>query len=206
MKFKNTQVYNIDGALRAMRNPLESWDKSDSCWISVNQNEEYVIGKNDMKLAQKLIRAGSEHRKFMRQIFVSVDITAPAYFFAELDTYKVGTTRNSTSFMHKGVSKPFTLDDFELDCPDCTIKFVIDELNKLRDLYLESKDYSYFRRIRQLLPQSYLYTSTVAMNYENLFNICNQRENHRLVEWSRDFIDWAKTLPYTKDLIFLDIE
>ena len=155
MKFKNTQVYNIDGALRAMRNPLESWDKSDSCWISVNQNEEYVIGENDIKLAQKLIRAGSEHRKFMRQIFVSVDITAPAYFFAELDTYKVGTTRNSTSFMHKGVSKPFTLDDFELDCPDCTIKFVIDELNKLRDLYLESKDYSYFRRIRQLLPQSY---------------------------------------------------
>ena len=206
MKFKNTQVYNIDGALRAMRNPLESWDKSDSCWISVNQNEEYVIGENDMKLAQKLIRAGSEHRKFMRQIFVSVDITAPAYFFAELDTYKVGTTRNSTSFMHKGVSKSFTLDDFELDCPDCTIKFVIDELNKLRDLYLESKDYSYFRRIRQLLPQSYLYTSTVTMNYENLFNICNQRENHRLVEWSRDFIDWAKTLPYTKDLIFLDKE
>lgn len=206
MKFKNTQVYNIDGALRAMRNPLESWDKSDSCWISVNQNEEYVIGENDMKLAQKLIRAGSEHRKFMRQIFVSVDITAPAYFFAELDTYKVGTTRNSTSFMHKGVSKPFTLDDFELDCTDCTIKFVIDELNKLRDLYLESKDYSYFRRIRQLLPQSYLYTSTVTMNYENLFNMCNQRENHRLVEWSRDFIDWAKTLPYAKDLIFLDKE
>lgn len=206
MKFKNTQVYNIDGALRAMRNPLESWDKSDSCWISVNQNEEYVIGENDMKLAQKLIRAGSEHRKFMRQIFVSVDITAPAYFFAELDTYKVGTTRNSTSFMHKGVSKPFTLDDFELDCPDCTIKFVIDELNKLRDLYLESKDYSYFRRIRQLLPQSYLYTSTVTMNYESLFNMCNQRENHRLVEWSRDFIDWAKTLPYAKDLIFLDKE
>ena len=206
MKFKNTQVYNIDGALRAMRNPLESWDKSDSCWISVNHNAKYVIGENDMKLAQKLIRAGSEHRKFMRQIFVSVDITAPAYFFAELDTYKVGTTRNSTSFMHKGVSKPFTLDDFELDCPDCTIKFVIDELNKLRDLYLESKDYSYFRRIRQLLPQSYLYTSTVTMNYENLFNLCNQRENHRLVEWSRDFIDWAKTLPYTKDLIFLDKE
>ena len=414
MKFENTEVFNFAGAFRGMRNPMNSWDKSDSH----NEYEEhvgwtdckYVIGPNDMKLAQSLIKAGSEHRKFLRQIFVSVDITAPAYFMAELDTYKIGVTRNSSSFQHKGISKCFTIDDFEVDdeikevlriknkgfpnlfysyetdefkiyttengrqykvykngrvfalpfsytdtmgrtrnftekeCIPSKTKFgyfelnlggrnserwllhrliaevwldnpnnfrtvdhkdgnkanncvenlewvtleenikrewnnfegfdlqkkyknwkisskinpadrlkikdlyskgysqkqlsemfevgqaqisvicrdsdstsenrelfehcwyweqILDTLNSLRDKYLETKDYKYFRLIRQLLPQSYLYRSTITMNYENILNMVHQRSKHRLVEWSKSFIDWAKTLPYAEELIFV---
>lgn len=415
MKFENTEVFNFRGALRGMRNPLESWDKSDSRFIKDVDCDGFIetinIGKNDLKLAQKLIKAGSEHRKFMRQILVSVDITAPAYFMAELDTYKVGITRNSSSFQHKGTSKRFTIDDFEVDdeikevlriknkeFPDLFYSYetdefkfyitengrkykvykngrifalpfsytdtmgrtrdfpekevipsktksgyfelnlggrnserwllhrliaeiwldnpdnlrtvdhkdgnkanncvenlewvtleenikrewnnfegfdlqkkyknwkissklnpadrlkiknlyskgysqkqlsemfevgqaqisvicrdldstsenrelfeycwyweqILDTLNKLRDKYLETKDYKYFRLIRQLLPQSYLYRSTITMNYENVLNMVRQRRNHKLTEWSKSFIDWARTLPYAQELIFLD--
>ena len=247
MKFENTEVFNFEGALRGMRNPKESWSKSDSYYGNNEVGlESYVIGPNDLQLAQTLIRAGSEHRKFMRQIFVSVDITAPQYFWAELDTYKVGTVRNSTSMQHKGVSHKYTIDDFEVDenvkevlrvkeisemtrlsqsqisvivggvndtsenkelFETCWYwKQTLNDLNILRDKYLETKDYKYFRMIRQLMPMGYLYKSTVTMNYENLLAICSkgQRRFHKLTEWSKSFIDWARTLPYAQELIFID--
>lgn len=416
MKFENTEVFNFDGALRGMRNPKESWNKSDSEWethINYNKDEVYTkfdIGKNDLKLAQKLIKAGEPHRKFLRQIFVSVDITAPSYFMAELDTYKIGVTRNSSSFQHKGTSKRFTIDDFEVDdeikevlriknkeFPDLFYSYETDEfkiyttennrqykvykngrvfalpfsyidtmgrtrdfpekevvpsktksgyfelnlggrnserwllhrlvaevwldnpnnfrtidhkdgnkanncvenlewvtleenikrewdnfegfdlqkkyknwkisskinpadrlkikdlylkgysqkqlsemfevgqaqisvicrdsdstsenrelfehcwyweqilntLNSLRDKYLETKDYKYFRLIRQLLPQSYLYHSTITMNYENILNMIKYRKDHKLTEWSVAFMDWVKSLPYSNDLLLI---
>lgn len=209
MEFENIAVWGFEHAFRGMRNPMNSWSKSDSVFTDA---DDFVIGEKDLALAQKLIRAGSEHRKFMRQIFVSVDIIAPAYFMAELDTYKIGVTRNSSSFMHKGVSKPFEIADFE--CDDADDEFwekLIEELNRLRDLYLDTGDYQYFRNIRQLLPQSYLYRSTVTMSYENVYNICRQRKNHKLIEWSGSadankcsFISWAHTLPYADELIFAD--
>ena len=409
MKFENTSVYNIYNAILGARNPMNSWDKSDSVFNGFNGKiENTVIGKNDLELMQRLIKAGSEHRKFMRQIFVSVDITAPAYFMTEIDTYKIGTTRNSSSFQHKGTSKRFEIDDFEVDdkikevlrikhkqfsdlfyqyeteeykiyttengrqykvykngrvftlpfsytdtmgrirefsekecvpgktkdgyfelnlggrnsekwllhrlvayvwldnpnnfktvdhkdgnkannCvenlewvtleenikrewdnfegfdlqrnykswkissklnPTDRLKIkdlyskgfsqkqlsemfnigqaqvsvivrdanstsenrelfehcwyweqVLDALNSLRDKYLETKDYKYFRLIRQLLPQSYLYCSTITMNYENILNIYHQRKHHKLTEWSKSFCDWVKNLPYAEELI-----
>ena len=410
MKFENTSVYNIYNAILGARNPMNSWDKSDSIFKGFNGKiENTEIGKNDMELAQKLIKAGSEHRKFLRQIFISVDITAPAYFMAELDTYKIGVTRNSSSFQHKGTSKRFTIDDFEVDdeikevlriknkefsdlfypyeteefkiyttesgrqykvykngrvfalpfsyidtvgrtrdfpekevfpsktksgyfelnlggrnrekwllhrlvaevwldnpnnfrtvdhkdgnktnncvenlewvtleenikrewnnfegfdlqkkyknwkisskinpadrlrikdlyskgytqkelaemfevgqaqisviCRDSNStsenrelfehcwywEQILDTLNLLRDKYLETKDYKYFRLIRQSLPQSYLYRSTITMNYENVLNMIHHRSNHKLTEWSEAFINWAKTLPYAQELLF----
>ena len=416
MKFENTEVWGFEHAIRGMRNPLESWEKSDSIILmEQDENKDFrevaKIGKNDLELMQKLIKAGSEHRKFLRQIFVSVDITAPAYFMAELDTYKIGTTRNSSSFQHKGTSKRFEIDDFEVDdkikevlrikhkqfsdlfyqyeteeykiyttengrqykvykngrvftlpfsytdtmgrirefsekecipgktkdgyfelnlggrnsekwllhrlvayvwldnpnnfktvdhkdgnkannCvenlewvtleenikrewdnfegfdlqrnykswkissklnPTDRLKIkdlyskgfsqkqlsemfnigqaqvsvivrdvnstfenrelfehcwyweqVLDALNSLRDKYLETKDYKYFRLIRQLLPQSYLYRSTITMNYENILNMYRHRKNHKLTEWSKSFCDWVKTLPYAEELICLE--
>ena len=412
MRFENTSVYNIYNAILGARNPMNSWDKSDSVFKGYNGKiENTSIGKNDLELMQKLIKAGSEHRKFMRQIFVAVDIIAPAYFMAELDTYKIGTTRNSSSFQHKGTSKRFEIDDFEVDdkikevlrikhkqfsdlfyqyeteeykiyttengrqykvykngrvftlpfsytdtmgrirefsekecvpsktkdgyfelnlggrnsekwllhrlvayvwldnpnnfktvdhkdgnkannCvenlewvtleenikrewdnfegfdlqrnykswkissklnPTDRLKIkdfyskgfsqkqlsemfnigqaqvsvivrdvnstsenrelfehcwyweqVLDALNSLRDKYLETKDYKYFRLIRQLLPQSYLYRSTITMNYENILNMYRQRKNHKLAEWSKSFCDWVKTLPYAEELICLE--
>ena len=414
MKFENTEVWGFFHAIRGMRNPLESWDKSDSCYIDKRFNDQFYIGKNDLSLMQKLIKAGSEHRKFLRQIFVAVDITAPAYFMAELDTYKIGVTRNSSSFQHKGTSKRFEIDDFEVDdeikevlrikykqFPDLFYQYeteeykiyttengrkykvykngrvfalpfsytdtmgrtrefpekecvpsktrtgyfelnlggrnsekwllhrlvayvwldnpnnfrtvdhkdgnkanncvenlewvtleenikrewnnfegfdlqkkyknwkisskinpadrlkirdlyskqplgytqkqlsemfeieqaqvsvicrdsnstsenrelfehcwyweqVLNTLNSLRDKYLETKDYKYFRLIRQLLPQSYLYRSTITMNYENILNMYRQRKNHKLTEWSKSFIDWVRTLPYAEELICLE--
>ena len=407
MKFGNTEVWGFDHAIRGMRNPLESWGKSDSYCLK----DKFVIGPNDLNLMQELIKAGSEHRKFLRQIFVSVDITAPAYFMAELDTYKIGVTRNSSSFQHKGTSKRFTIEDFEVDdeikevlsiknkqFPDLIYPYETDEykiyttengrqykiykngrvfslpfsctdtmgrtrefpekecipsktksgyfelnlggrnserwllhrlvaevwldnpnnfrtidhkdgnkanncvenlewvtleenikrewdnfegfdlqrnykswkislrlnptdrlkikdlyskgfsqkqlaeifdigqtqvsvivrdvnstsenrelfehcwywehtldaLNSLRDKYIETKDYKYFRGIRQLLPQSYLYHSTITMNYENILNMYQQRRHHRLAEWSKSFCDWVKTLPYAEELIYFE--
>lgn len=197
MKFEKTQVFNLENAIRGMRNPLQSWQKSDSYF----DTGEFLIGYNDLALAQRLIKAGSEHRKFLRQIFVTVDITAPAYWWAEFDTYKIGVTRNSTSFQHKGVSKEFSLEDFGIDEDvDALVKNtlieVVDTLNLLREKYKETKNYGYFRQIRQLLPQSYNYTSTVTMNYENILNMINQRKNHKLKEWNTDFLQWAEDLPY----------
>lgn len=203
MKFENTKVYNIVRAVYSARNPMNSWAKSDS------DLDKDILGISDLTLAQKLIKAGSEHRKFMRQIFVSVDITAPAYFMAELDTYKIGITRNSSSFMHKGTSRPFELSDFEIDDSNdnwncVSWENIIQTLNLVREKYLETKDNKYFRLLRQLLPNGYLYHSTITMNYENILNMIHQRKNHRLVEWSDKFINWAKSLPYANELLFWD--
>ena len=222
MKFENTEVFNFEGAIRGMRNPLESWDKSDSEYIDIESEEGielqskgiyYKIGKNDLTLMQKLIKAGSEHRKFLRQIFCSVDITAPLYFFKELDTYKVGTVSNSTSTMHKLASTPITIDCFEMDdfedCKDDSNVYVsaiwiesITRLEKLRQTYNETKDKRYWKELIRLLPESWLQTRTITMNYENVLSMVNQRKSHKLTEWSISFINWVHTLPYANELIF----
>ena len=172
-----------------------------------------------MRLAQQLIKAGPEHRKFMRQIFVSVDITAPLYWWKEFDTYKVGTVANSTSTMHKLASKPITLDCFEIDdyietkMGNMNANAIIQYCEDLRLKYLETKDVRYWKELVRWLPEGWLQTRTVTMNYENLLAICSksQRRNHKLNEWSgkhtpveQSFIQWARTLPYAQDFIFID--
>lgn len=279
MKFENTQVYGFEGAIRGMRNPLESWHKSDSffgivdlrcpqdnredvvdLWVmqelarSHNQVEPYskeweelwekydlwlwdnsalqwdiditvvaALGPADLELAQKLVLAGPEHCKFLRQIFVSVDITAPIYWWKEFDTYKVGTTANSTSTMHKLTSKPITRDLFEFDDGENLIvnsgeaphggeweftfedyiEDIIDICESLRQRYLETKDKRYWRALVQMLPQSWLQTRTVTMSYANLRNMYFQRREHKLIEWS-EFCDWITQLPYGGELIMLE--
>ena len=221
MKFENTEVWGFEHAIRGMRNPLESWNKSDSHYDieEVMVDEEvvlergkYIIGSNDLQLAQTLIRAGSEHRKFLRQIFVAVDITAPLYFFKELDTYKVGTVANSTSTMHKLASTPITIDCFEMgDFTPLIDNFKIDlswqtimtYLEQLRQRYNETKDKRYWKELIRLLPESWLQKRTITMNYENILNMYRQRKNHKLTEWSKSFCDWVKTLPYAEELICL---
>lgn len=228
MKFEHTQVFNFDGALRGMRNPLESWSKSDSSvqygrpdneWTVQQYQQDgigFVIGPNDMNLAQRLIKGGSEHRKFLRQIFVCVDITAPLYWYKELDTYKIGTVANSTSTMHKIMSKPFSLDMFEIDDFDevemADFEKVLRICNKYRNLYLEYKDIGWdetakkcWKALIRILPESWLQTRTITMNYEVIRNIVHQRANHKLTEWHK-FIDWVHTLPYAEEFIFFDGE
>lgn len=213
MRFENTKVFNFESAIRGMRNPKESWDRSDSELVDDcdENNCNYKIGPKDLKLMQSLIRAGSEHRKFMRQIFVSVDITAPLYWWKEFDTYKVGTVANSTSTMHKIHSNPITiecfehknLDDFDDECSlVLTVKKYIEFLEVLRQQYLETKNYALWKALICWLPESWLQTRTVTMNYENLLVMCRQRERHKLSEWCNDFISWAKQLPYAYELIF----
>ena len=214
MRFENTAVYNIYNAILGARNPMNSWDKSDSVFKGYNGKiENTSIGKNDLELMQKLIKAGSEHRKFLRQIFVAVDITAPLYFFKELDTYKVGTVANSTSTMHKLASTPITIDCFEMDdfTPfidnfkiDLSWRTVVSYLEQLRQKYNETKDKRYWKELIRLLPESWLQKRTVTMNYENILNMYRQRKNHKLTEWSKSFCDWVKTLPYAEELICLE--
>lgn len=281
MKFENTSVMNFEGALRGMRNPLNSWAKSDSkfgiycehedsvsediyevanVWAEYElQNatfateEDYsqefdrisdakytwlwqqgtaligtdhhytldLIGPNDMDLCRRLINGGSEHRKFLRQIMVSVDITAPLYWWKEFDTYKVGTTANSTSTMHKLASTPITLECFETDDYDDGIEIpyfeadgnlldmpigaifndFINNLEALRQKYLETRDRRYWKELIRLLPNGWLQTRTITMNYENLRSMAHQRMGHKLSEWYA-FLEWANTLPYAKELIF----
>lgn len=230
MKFENTEIWGFKNALRGMRNPKESWNRSDSYYDGGN----YIIGKNDMKLAQALIRAGSEHRKFLRQIFVSVDITAPLYWWKEFDTYKVGTVANSTSTVHKLATTPITLECFETDDMDNGIKCLqsvsyeypdnkfpikdlwddlLGSLEDLRKAYIETKDKRYWKELIRLLPESWLQKRTITMNYENLLAICSkgQRRFHKVNEWSgvdnpnvANFISWARTLPYAHEFIFID--
>lgn len=215
MKFEHTKVFNWEGAIMGMRNPWESWDKSDSYYGNNEIGlESYVIGENDLELMQTLIKAGSEHRKFLRQIFVSVDITAPLYWWKEFDTYKVGTVSNSTSTMHKLASTPITMDCFEMDdyveldngfCTDMW-NSLIEWLEGLRQKYNETKDKRYWKELIRLLPESWLQKRTITMNYENILNMCSkgQRRFHKLTEWSESFINWARTLPYAQKLIFMD--
>lgn len=204
IKFENTEVFNFEGAIRGMRNPLNSWDKSDSEYtLDWNTKPDtgimFVIGANDLALMKKLIKAGSDHRKFMRQILVSVDITAPLYWWKEFDTYKVGTVVNSCSTMHKITSKPISHDDFSID-EGLLVYFVdtIVECERLREEYLKTKDPKYWRGLIQLLPESYNQKRTVTLNYEVLRNIYGSRKNHKLDEWSVGFIDWIKSLPYSE--------
>ena len=214
MRFERTQTWGFEHAIRGARNPMNSWDKSDSFYIDPGQCL-FKIGPNDINLLQRLIKAGPEHRKFMRQIMVSVDITAPQYWWAEFDTYKVGTVANSTSKMHKLATTPITLDCFETDdyeeitfgigevqLPD----MIIDYCEKLRQKYLETKDKKYWKELIRWLPESWLQTRTVTMNYENLLGMCSkgQRRFHKLTEWSDSFIKWARLLPYAQELIFID--
>ena len=228
MKFENTEVWGFEHAFRGLRNPKNSWNKSDSYY---DDNNNFVIGENDMKLAQSLIKAGSEHRKFMRQIFVSVDITAPLYWWKEFDTYKVGTVANSTSTMHKLATTPITIDCFETDDYDGSLKVfdrepynpdetlnecateIIEICETLRKRYLETNDKKYWKELIRWLPESWLQKRTVTMDYENLLAICGkgQRRFHKLNEWSGqdnpnvpNFISWARTLPYAQELIFID--
>ena len=200
MKFEKTEVWGFEHAIRGMRNPLESWNKSDS--FIKSPHNYYVIGKNDLELAQKLIKAGSEHRKFLRQIFVAVDITAPLYWWKEFDTYKIGTVSNSTSTMHKLASTPITMDCFENG--EMIYSFTIAELEMNRLKYLETKDKNEWKRLIVNLPESWLQKRTITMNYENILNMYRQRKNHKLTEWSKSFCNWVKTLPYAEELICLE--
>lgn len=208
MKFENTQVFNIEGALRGMRNPLESWEKSDSEWSddnieleSMNGCVKYRIGNSDRSLAQRLLKGGTEHRKFLRQIFVSVDITAPRYWWTEFDTYKVGVTRNSCSTMHKLSTTPITYDCFEHS--DLVLVGLPETLEELRKEYLNTKNPAFFLKLKANLPESWLQKATVTMNYENILNMMSQRRHHRLTEWSKDFMQWADSLPYVQELLYV---
>lgn len=201
IKIERTAVMNIENAIRGARNPLNSWDKSDSFY---NDEGEYVLGENDVSLGKRLCTAGSDHRKFVRQIFVSVDITAPLYWWKEFDTYKVGTVANSCSTMHKIHSKPFELDDFSHDHmtseTEEQMKLIVDYLEVLRNKFIETKDKKYWYDMIQFLPSSYNQMRTVTMNYENLTNMYYARRNHKLDEW-HTYCDWIKTLPYAEEFI-----
>ena len=205
IKFENTQVMNFEGAFRGMRNPLNSWDKSDSKFNVESSPTKMWLGANDLALAQKLIKAGSDHRKFLRQIFVSVDITAPLYWWKEFDTYKVATVANSCSTMHTVHKKEFTLDDFSYDHLDdfniAHLSDFIDVLNSMRNMYVETKNKHYWYQIIQMLPSSYNQKRTITLNYETLRNIYGSRRNHKLDEWSIGFMGWIDSLPYAEELI-----
>jgi len=196
---------NFENAMRGARNPMNSWARSDSHY---DENGNYILGENDLSLAKRLRNAGtSDHRKYLRQIMVSIDITAPMYWWKEYDTYKVATVANSTSTMHKIHSKPFELDDFSHDHLGENglniLKKLIDELEKIRLSYVETKDKALWYELIQLLPSSYNQMRTCTLNYETLVNIYRSRKNHKLDEW-RSFCDWIKTLPYANEIIIAE--
>ena len=203
IKVENIDVFNFEGAIRGMRNPMNSWDKSDSYHETFGN---YIIGKNDLKLMRTHYNAGSEHRKYLRQIFVSMDITAPLYWWKEFDTYKIGTTADSCSTMHKIHAKEFELDDFSHEhlkpyAEHCLIE-TIKVLNDYRMAYhvaLDDKKEAWWNMI-QLLPSSYNQKRTVTMNYENVVTMIRQRSGHKLDEW-REFVEILKDLPYVKDIM-----
>lgn len=235
MKLENLKAFNFEGAFRGMRNPMNSWDKSDSIFSLA-----CIIGPKDLELAQKLIRAGGEHRKFLRQIIVSFDLTAPLYFWKEFDTYKIGTVANSTSTMHKLASTPITLDCFEIDDyePDLVYLEGVDDrgdhpfnyelcigdmvnttgfntydeptiiqfLEELRLKFLETHDKRYWKELIRWLPESWLQTRTITMNYENILNIIHQRHNHKLSEWRWLVKQFKEQLPYANELLFFTLE
>lgn len=225
IKFENKNVVGWEAAIRGMRNPLNSWDKSDSEFNKEPRNyfdendmpctdlRKFIIGENDLNLMQRLRSAGTDHRKFLRMIVVYVDITAPLYWWKEFDTYKVGTVANSCSTMHKIADKEFTLDDFSHEHltdvfsidnatnPLNVIEHTIFCLNFCRDLYIKTKDKRYWWQMIQILPSSYNQKRTVLLNYEVLNNIYKSRKNHKLDEWSIGFMNWIRSLPYAKELI-----
>lgn len=244
LKIENVEVYGWEAAIRGMRNPMNSWQKSDSDWCRGGDRFEdctistygqcprqsdcfvddvYCIGENDMKLMQKLYKGGTEHRKYLRMIAVTMDITAPLYWWKEFDTYKVGTVANSCSTMHKIHERPFVLDDFSWDHllnTGCNLfgvekekglfltlvqplqfltDYIIPSLNMCRSLYIETKDKAYWWQMIQLLPTSYNQKRTVMMNYEVCANIVRQRRNHKLDEW-HILCDEIRKLPYFAEI------
>lgn len=218
IKFENVEVMGWEAAIRGMRNPMNSWEKSDShregcyrtplCYMSKN----YTVGSDDLDLMTRLRNAGTDHRKFMRMITVYVDITAPLYWWKEFDTYKIGTVANSCSTMHKIAAKEFTLEDFSHEHlfteenlryeaePDSLklLNTIINALNVYRLAYLEEGDKSIWWQMIQLLPSSYNQRRTVMLNYEVLANIYKSRKNHKLDEWSVGFMEWIESLPYSE--------
>ena len=203
IKLERFEVMNFHNAVRGARNPLNSWGKYDSHY---DDEGNFVFGENDLSLAKRLCSAGSDHRKFIRQIFVTVDITAPMYWWKEYDTYKVGTVANSTSTMHKIASKPIELDDFSCDKMDeeslKAFKTFVDYIESVRLKYIETKDKALWYDIIQLLPSSYNQMRTCTFNYENLISMYYARKSHKLDEW-HVFCDWIKSLPYAQDLILV---
>ena len=202
IKFENVAVYNFMSAIRGMRNPFESWDKIDSHYI-INRfsQEEFILGENDYKLAVKLSKAGSDHGKFLRQILVSIDLTAPEYFFKEFDTYKVGTVANSTSMMHLLGNRKLTVDDFSFDEPESSyVYYYLEMINGIRDHWVDSgkkKPSPEWRLMNQLMAISFLYTRTITLNYQVLKNMYHSRKSHRLIEW-HEFCSFVESLPYSK--------
>ncbi len=207
IRLERTSVMNLENAMRGARNPMNSWGRMDS---SYNDENQYVLGPNDLDLAKRLRRAGSDHRKYLRQVFVSVDITAPLYWWKEYDTYKVATVANSTSTMHKIHSKPFEMDDFSHDHMTAdTLAFmgtVIERLEQIRLHYVnEGKSKEDWYDLIQLLPSSYNQMRTCSFNYETLINIYYARKTHKLAEW-HTFCDWIRELPYGRELIIAEEE
>jgi len=215
IKVENIDVWGFKHAIRGMRNPLNSWDKSDSDY-DVYDNTNFIIGENDLDLMKRLYKAGSEHRKYLRQIFVSMDITAPLYWWKEFDTYKIGTVANSCSTMHKIAAKEFELDDFSHEHLLVKEKLttIIQWLNDYRELYVNWVDSSIhvddygnvvnkkdvWWQLIQLLPSSYNQRRTITMNYENVVTMIKQRTGHKLDEWNQ-FVEILKGLPYIKEIM-----
>jgi hypothetical protein len=207
IKIERYSVMNFDNAMRGARNPMNSWDRMDSYY---DANGNFVFGENDLGLAKRLARAGSDHRKFLRQIFVSVDITAPLYWWKEFDTYKVGTVANSCSTMHKIHAKAFERDDFSHDKLDegglATLDAIIAYLESERIKFCEDKNNKQaWINMIQILPTSYNQMRTVTLNYENLINIYYARRTHKLDEWKK-LCDWIMSLPYAEELIAIKNE
>ena len=201
IRFEKTSVMNMENALRGARNPMNSWSRSDSYY---DEEGKYILGENDLQLAKKLRKAGSDHRKFLRQIFVSADITAPIYWWKEYDTYKIATVANSTSTMHKIHTKEFEIEDFSSDRLSkeglLTLELIIKALENTRLRYNKSRSKADWYDIIQLLPSSYNQMRTCTLNYESLISIYFARKNHKLDEWN-SFCDWISTLPYADELI-----
>lgn len=201
IKLERTSVLNLENAMRGARNPMNSWARTDSYY---DEDRNYVLGPNDLDLAKRLSKAGPDHRKFIRQIFVSVDITAPLYWWKEYDTYKVATVANSTSTMHKIHSKAFEEEDFSTDhMTEETKKHFLDfvaYMEEVRKKFVETKDKTCWYDLIQMLPSSYNQLRTCTLNYETLSNIYYARKAHKLQEW-HTLCDWIKTLPYAEDII-----
>ena len=202
---ERTAVMNLENAMRGARNPMNSWKNSDSFY---DEEGNYILGEKDLSLAKRLRLAGSDHRKFIRQIFVSVDVTAPLYWWKEYDTYKVATVANSTSTMHRIHAKPFSLEDFSHDQMSgealSLFRDYVSKLEKIRLRYLEGgKKKEDWYDLIQLLPSSYHQLRTLSMDYETLVNIYFARRSHKLFEWHR-FCEWIETLPYAEELILAE--
>lgn len=217
IKLEKTSVMNFYNAIRGARNPMNSWDRMDSSCgfvedlniVHPNDDVRFVLGPNDLALMRRLVKAGSDHRKFLRQIFVSVDITAPRFWWAEYDTYKIGTVANSTSTMHKIHSKEFIKDDFSIETCDGSAELImaelIDELNRLRNRFNETKNKKLWRQMIEMLPASYNQLRTCTLNYEVLLNQYHARKHHKLDEW-HTYCDWIESLPYFKEMCLKDDE